>query len=215
MEEMLVTQALDERDLLKKKISNKIAGAYFVSMMCHNEEKVTEGQISQKEFEEKAKSQYQQIQDLITRYQKIDAAIINSNANTYIEVTGKKYSIAAAIALRSRLKGGFEDTDFELKLALRMQETFNEVIQKIDSKNQKLQLSADGMRNSIVGNDSQTKDESALIVVDTYVKENSWKLIDPLDLRSKVESLKEERDAMLRELDTKIKVSNATTMIAL
>lgn len=96
-----------------------------------------------------------------------------------------------------------------------MQETFNEVIQKIDSKNQKLQLSADGMRNSIVGKDSQTKDESALIVVDTYVKENSWKLIDPLDLRSKVESLKEERDAMLRELDTKIKVSNATTMIAL
>ena len=36
MEEMLVTQALDERDLLVKKINDKIQKASFVDTMKHN-----------------------------------------------------------------------------------------------------------------------------------------------------------------------------------
>lgn len=40
MEEMLVTQALDERDLLVKKINDKIQKASFVDTMKHNQDKV-------------------------------------------------------------------------------------------------------------------------------------------------------------------------------
>ena len=39
-EKMLVTQALDERDLLVKKIADKIEKASFVDTMKPNEEKV-------------------------------------------------------------------------------------------------------------------------------------------------------------------------------
>jgi len=41
-EKMLVTQALDERDLLVKKIGDKIAKASFTDVKKHNEEKVME-----------------------------------------------------------------------------------------------------------------------------------------------------------------------------
>lgn len=38
-------------------------------------------------------------------------------------------------------------------------------------------------------------------------------MADPLDIKAKVEFLKEKRDILLTELDTQIKVSNATTFI--
>ena len=50
-------------------------------------------------------------------------------------------------------------------------------------------------------------------VVDAYVKENATELVDPLDVKKKVELLEEKRNILLTELDTQIKVSNATTFI--
>ena len=81
-EKMLVTQALDERDLLVKKIADKIAKASFVDTIKPNEDKVFTKRTSKEEYAKEAESAYQQITDLIDRFQKIDAAIVASNANT-------------------------------------------------------------------------------------------------------------------------------------
>ena len=48
-EKMLVTQALDERDLLVKKITDKIAKASFVDTIKPNEEKVYAKRIDKEE----------------------------------------------------------------------------------------------------------------------------------------------------------------------
>lgn len=69
------------------------------------------------------------------------------------------------------------------------------------------------MRLSILGKDSKTKDDKPLGVVDAYVKENTTELVDPLDIKKKIESLEEKNNTLLKELDTRIKVSNATTLI--
>lgn len=47
-EKMLVTQALDERDLLVKKIADKIAKASFVDTIKPNEDKVFAKRILQR-----------------------------------------------------------------------------------------------------------------------------------------------------------------------
>ena len=83
-EKMLVTQALDERDLLVKKINDKIVKASFVDTIRPNEEKVYERKIRREDYIKEAESAYQQIMDLIDRFQKIDAAIVASNAKTQI-----------------------------------------------------------------------------------------------------------------------------------
>ena len=149
-EKMLVTQALDERDLLVKKIADKIA------------------------------------------------------------------KVAGAIALRSRLRGvgAYEgDADFEGKLQKKLANEYNERVQFCDRKNSQLQSTAEEMRLSILGKDSKTKDDKPLGVVEAYVKENTTELVDPLDVKKKVEALTEKRDTLLTQLDTQIKVSNATTFI--
>ena len=58
-----------------------------------------------------------------------------------------------------------------------------------------------------------TKDDKPLGVVDAYVKENTTELVNPLDIKKKIESLEEKNNTLLKELDTQIKVSNATTLI--
>lgn len=57
------------------------------------------------------------------------------------------------------------------------------------------------------------KDDKPLGVVDAYVKENTTELVDPLYIKKKIESLEEKNNTLLKELDTQIKVSNATTLI--
>lgn len=215
-EKMLVTQALDERDLLVKKISDKICKARFVDTAKRNETKVYEARITKEDFDKEAKAAFQQIMDLIDRYQKIDAQIVNSNANTYIETTYGKMSVASAIALRGRMRGtgSYEDrADFEGNLKQLMQEQYDDSVQFAEERNQKLQSTAENMRLSILGKDTRVKEDKPLEVVETYVKENTTELADPLGIVKKMNELTEKRENLLRELDTQIKVSNATTYI--
>ena len=213
---MLVTQALDQRDLLVKKICDKIRKASFTETKKHNEEKVMERRVTQKEFEKEARSSYQQIIDLIHWYDKVDQAILRSNAETIIETSYGAMSIANALALRSRLNcsNAYDsDSNFEGNLMMKLQEELNEKIRVMEQKNKVLQNTAETMRLSILGKDTKTKDETPLKVVDVYVQENTTELIDPLNVRKKINELNERRETILNELDTKIKVSNATTFV--
>lgn len=214
-EKMLVTQALDERDLLIKKISDKIAKASFVDTIKPNEEMVYAKRIGKEEYAKEAESAYQQIMDLIERYQKIDAAIVDSNAKTKINTSYGTFTVAGAISLRSRLRGvgAYEEADFEGKLQQKMANEYSERVRFCDTKNSQLQATAEEMRLSILGRDTKTKDERPLGVVEAYVKENTTELVDPLDVKKKIEALEEKHNALLTELDTQIKVSNATTFI--
>ena len=168
-EKMLVTQALDERDLLVKKIADKIAKASFVDTMKPNEEKVYAKRISKEDYAKEAESSYQQILDLIDRFQKIDAAIVASNAQTEVLTSYGTFTVAGAISLRSRLRGlgAYEDdADFEGNLQSKMQAEYNERVRFCDNKNSQLQLTAENMRLSILGKDSKTEDDKPLHVVE-------------------------------------------------
>ena len=215
-EKMLVTQALDERDLLVKKIADKISKASFVDTIKPNEDKVYNKRIVKEEYAKEAEAAYQQILDLIERFQKIDAAIVDSNAKTEITTSYGMFTVAGAISLRSRLKGAGvygQNADFEKLLQDKLRLEYAERVRFADQKNAQLQATAEDMRLSILGRDAKVKDDKPLGVVDAYVKENTTELVDPLDVKKKLETLEEKRSKLLTELDTQIKVSNATTFI--
>jgi hypothetical protein len=215
-EKMLVTQALDERDLLVKKIQDKIAKASFTDVKKHNEKKLMNGRVVEETFRKEAESAYQQIMDLIDRFQKIDAAIVASNAATMIHTSFGDYTVAGAISLRSRMRGngGYQEAaDFEQSLYEKMKGELNARLFTVEDKNKQLEATAESMRLSILGKDTRTKDDKPLEVVTTYVQENTTELVDPLDVAKKIETIQERRAKLLAELDTQIKVSNATTFV--
>lgn len=215
-EKMLVTQALDERDLLVKKIQNKIAKASFTDVKKHNEKKVIDRRVLEETFRQEAESAYQQIMDLIERFQKIDVAIVASNAATMIHTSFGDYTVAGAISLRSRMRGNGsydDEADFEQSLYTKMKNELDKRLISVENKNKQLETTAESMRLSILGKDTKAKDDKPLEVVATYVQENTAELVDPLDVQKKVEEIQEKRAKLLSELDTQIKVSNATTFI--
>lgn len=216
-EKMLVTQALDERDLLVEKINDKIRKIKAVDVKKRNEDQTAVERMAVEDFKKGAESAYQQIMDLIARYEKIDAAIVASNAKTMIETTYGKYTVAGAIALRNRLRedlGVGDSTNFELRLAKQFEQQYQAGVQMLESKNRMVDAQAESMRNSIVGRDNKVKDPTPLAVVDEFVKENTTEIVDPLDSKKKAQELNEKITTLLTELNTKIKVSNATTMIS-
>ena len=219
-EMMLVTQALDERDLLVKKITDKISKLELLDCKRRNEDRTLSARISEEDFTKQAESSFQQVVDLIARYQRLDAAIISSNASTLVETSKGKMSVAAAIASRNRLKGTEhtrgsypKEANFEEKLISLMKDEFRIQVQLADDENKKLETQAETMRLSILGKDTKSKDEKPLEVVDAYIRENTMELIDPLHIKKKAQEMRENLDALLKEVDTVIKVSNATTMI--
>ena len=215
-EKMLITQALDERDLLVKKIGDKIRKNSFIATKKHNTDIIAEQKQSAEEFKKEAESTFQSIQDLIVRFNRIDAAIVRSNAETMIETSCGSMTVAGAISLRNRMKGcgSYEgEADFEGNLLEKLNNDYNKAIQKVEAKNKELDNTAEGMRLSILGKDAKARDDKPLAVVDAYVTENTTELVDPLEIKKKIDSLEEKRNLLLRELDTQIKVSNATTFI--
>ena len=215
---LLVTQALDERDLLNKKINDKIKTAVFIDVVKHNEETVMNRRVDRETFQKEAQSSFQQINDLIERYKNIEAAIVESNANTFVETSYGKFSIAAAIALRNRLRGDLKfdgKADFETTLYQKMKRAYDDCVTTMELKNEALAETAEQMRLSILGRETKVKNDKPLEVVETYIKENSMELADPLNIVSKMEQLQERKDKLLSELETQIKVSNATTFIVL
>lgn len=215
-ESMLMTQALDERDLLVKKIGDKIGRMKLVDVKKRNEEKTADNHATPEEFGKSSAAAYQQIMDLIERYQRIDAAIVASNAAAIVRTSYGEFTVAGAIALRNRLKGsGIYDTDgaFETSLISQMERQYQSAVQTAEYKNRNLESQAEGMRLSILGKDARVKDEKPLEVVDAYIRENTTEVIDPLDSQRKAAELKEKVETLLTELDTRIKVSNATTTI--
>lgn len=215
---LLVTQALDERDLLVKKINDKINAATFTDIVKHNEDTVYERRLTRDEYKKETESTYQQICDLIERYNMLEAAIVQSNATTFIETSYGKFTVAGAISLRNRMRGDAKfagKADFESNLLCKMRERYNCCINAIERKNQALAQTAEDMRLSILGRDVKVKDDKPLEVVETYIKENTMELADPLDIVAKMAQLQEKKDKLLSELETQIKVSNATTFITL
>ena len=214
-ERMLVTQALDQKGLTEKKIRDAIQGTNFVDTKKINEEKVYGARVTKEDFTKDTERSYQKIIDQINRYQKINEAITESNAKTIIKTSCGDLTVAAAISLRRILQNSDYDdsTDFEYQLQEKMKLDFGKNVGIVEMKNKQLQTTAESMRLSILGKDTKVKDEKPLAVVDEYIRENTTELIDPLDVQKKIKYLQEKRDTLLSELDTQIKISNATTFI--
>ena len=67
-EKMLVTQALDERDLLVEKINDKIRKIKAVDVKKRNEDQTAVERMTVEDFKKGAESAYQQIMDFSTSF---------------------------------------------------------------------------------------------------------------------------------------------------
>ena len=214
-ERMLVTKALDERDLLKKRINDAIRKAELVTTKRPSDDKVKSGS-SVQDFEKEAKAQLQKIRDLIDRYERIDSAILLANATEKIEVCGREMTRASAINLRKSLNSRGTDrieTDFKGNLISKLVTELDKARCTIVQSQAIADKQRDVMTSNLSSSDKKELSNESLNGIDTYCNNLVSVLVDPINAESTLKSLVDERDELMSNLDSAIKVSNATTYV--
>lgn len=231
---MTIVEALDERDLLVKKIGSKIRKLQPVALACGGGELTWEKQQPKEEFCMRAKSGLQQIRDMIARYDSLNMALALSNAETFVDTSHGRMSISCAVALRNRLRGKGSygtDTLFEEQLAERLGSCFEDREKELRRLNK--MAGQEGMRRKkgaqhivVVQNPRASRSCSGKGPIrfpetEASGQENGNRadrmdrmaLMDPLDARQTAAELTDAYMDFLTELETKIKLSNASTWI--
>ena len=233
---MTVTEALKERELLKKRITKKIGrlgreagtdGAFAERRSARFDASKTgrkqaqsavSGNIGHGAVSDGTSAHLdaalQQIRALILRYDSICSAVARSNGETWLDTSRGYMTVSEAVALRSRLNDKeTADTAFEQLLTNRLESILKK--QKVFSKHGQ---NPSGRRPALKGNVVILQNPSA----GRGSRANAGQLKPPQPilsaqelskLRSLTERIQESREELLLELDTKLALSNAATWI--
>lgn len=214
-ERMLVCNALDERDFLRKKIISAINSTYFIACKRVKDDKVrTKGYTDPKTFENEAKSSYQSITDMIDRYTRLDTAITLANASTEIKLSDDTVMTrAAAISMRKALVGD-TSTDFTGRLICVLERQFASVSATANELNAKVDRELEQYKDNMTSGDKAKELTPAVTqTLESLVADNRADIIDPIGVEKEIKKLEDKYETLNKELDSAIKVSNATTFV--
>ena len=184
-EKMTVHKALAELKTMDARIEKAIRDTTYVLAVKHSAEKINGMPVAN--FKEKMRSGYQKVTDLIARRNAMKRAVVLSNANTKVKVGDKEMTVAEAIEQKNH---GMEFR--------------SELLRQISSAYALAQKELD--RNS-----GETLEKKALRK--TYIENNTYDLVDPLDVTKIMEELDAEINEFNAEVDAALSVSNALTVI--
>jgi hypothetical protein len=213
-EKLLVAQALDERDFLYSKLTKLIKDSTFVET-CREKDTAVKGKTIE-DLNKDIASNYQSIIDQIDRYDRICRAITLSNAVTKIQFkNGKEMTIAEALAYKSNINSKKIDKQPLKSLLLHIMD-----IQIQDMRETELRIEADQQRNRDRYIQTQLENQANKEIspefaksIDVLLAPYNAKRIDPINIEEKYKAMEEEVSSTLAEIETLIKVSNATTYI--
>ena len=201
-----ITEALVELKLYDQKINKALSNVDFIGCKKKSADKV--GSFKTENFVANAKAEYQSVSDLIENRHKLKKAIVDSNANTIVEIGGKKYTVAAAIEYKTSIMYD------KMKLQT-MKSQWNAATNRIQKENNHVDAQVDKMLETFLGKDSEKKVSEADLsaISDPYRAKNEWELVDPLNLYAEIQTLEAKIDAFEAEVDVRLSISNSVTYI--
>ena len=206
-ETMTVHKALSELKILNDRIESEMTARTFVVANKHSNTKINGEPVEQ--FCREAKDAYQSIRSLINRRNAIKRAVIRSNAETFVKIGSKEYTVAEAIDMKSTGMSYLED------LCRRIASSLNSAKQVADRENgERLSDRTDNYIKSMYGaTDMKNMADEIQKVRDAFVAAQTVELVDPLNAAREVEGMKNQIDAFMSEVDSALSVSNALTTV--
>ena len=203
--EMTVHEGLSKIKTADYRIS-KLLNSKFVDLAKSSADKI-DG-IPIEDYKKTLKSSLDKITDIINETNAIKAAISRSNASTMIVVSGKEMTVAEAIYMWRHgipLKRSLLET-------LRMQ--YASVTSTINNYNgANLDKRVDQYIASLYETKEKANSEEVNKHRKDFIKENTFVIVDPNKLADRIQKLEDEIAEFEAEVDAKIQMSNATTVI--
>ena len=211
MEKMTVHKALAELKTMDDRILNAISSTTFVLAAKHSAEKING--IKVKDFKDQMQSGYQKVTDLIKRRDAMKRAVVLSNAVTKVQIGDKSLTVAEAIEAKNH---GME---FKSELLRAMSNAYIRAQSELTRNvGEALEKKAEQYVLAVIA--AQPKDSKMSVDSDamkalrqTYIENNTYDLLDPLDIAKVMEALDAEINEFNAEVDAALSVSNALTVI--
>lgn len=210
-EKMTVHKALAELKTMDDRIMKSIRDNTYVLAVKHSAEKIDGMTVAN--FKEKMRSGYQKTTDLIARRDAMKRAVVLSNATTKVKVGENEYTVAEAIEMKNH---GME---FRSALLRQMNSAYVTAQNELNrNSGETLEKKAEQYVLAVIA--AQPKDskmsvdsEAMKALRKTYIENNTYDLIDPLDVAKIMETLDAEINEFNAEVDAALSVSNALTVI--
>lgn len=206
-ERMNIHQALVELKTLEKRITTAICDGPYVVANKHSNGKIKG--IPVREYSNAIVSRYQKARDLMSRYDAIKRAVVNSNAVTKVEVAGKTFTVAEAIEMKNNGIPRMEHLRDRLVTDYTRAKNEAELANGTD-----LDRRADEHIRNMFGNtDVKGATEDVKRAREDFIKAQTMELVDPLNIAREIMELEEYVSAFSTEVDAALSTSNALTII--
>lgn len=210
-EKMTIHKALAELKTMDDRISKAIREATYVRTVKHSAEKIDGMTVAN--FKDKMRSGYQKVTDLIARRDAMKRAVVLSNATTKVKIGDNEYTVAEAIEMKNH--------GMEFKSTLLRQMNSAYVTAQNDlarNGGEALEKKAEQYVLAVIA--AQPKDSKMSVDSDamkalrqTYIENNTYDLVDPMDIAKVMEKLDAEINEFNAEVDAALSCSNALTVI--
>ena len=210
-EKMTVHKALAELKNMDARIEKAIRNTTYVLAVKHSAEKINGKTVAN--FKDDMRSGYQKVTDLIARRDAMKRAVVLSNATTKVQVGGKEYTVAEAIEAKNH---GME---FKSALLHQMNSAYVSAQNELARNGgENLEKKAEQYILAVIA--AQPKDSKISVDSDAikmmrqqYIDNNTYDLVDPMDIAKVIEALDAEITEFNTEVDAALSVSNALTVI--
>lgn len=197
---MSITQALAELKLLRKRFTNCLEDAEFVTL------KTKTRQVDTAAFAADAQASYRSYRDLLDRYNRVKAAIVASNATTTVMFGGRTYTIAEAVERKRTI-------ETERACLSKMQEQWHRVQMNYQAHQNEQQQRVDRLMMQELGKDKQTNVEVAKSLQEAFLESNKADIVDPLNLAKLIREFSKELEEFETNVDWVLSESNGRTMV--
>lgn len=199
-----IHEALSKLKLYDARI-RKASEAEFVSRKSHASTKVKG--VDEATVKETLVANKQSLVSLLANRKALKDAIAMSNATTKITVSGNEYTVVEAIERKH-----FAET--ELNTISRIERQYEAELRQVNAENLNLDARAEAYISSILGSDKQCRPTSEIDAMKKkYKDDQTMELVDPCDITTFVKNWRKEVEDFRAEVDFKLSVSNATTII--
>lgn len=210
-EKMTIHKALAELKTMDDRINKAIRSTSYVLAVKHSAEKINGVKVSN--FKEQMRSGYQKVADLIKRRDAMKRAVVLSNATTKVKIGDNEYTVAEAIEMKNH--------GMEFRSALLSQMNLDYIAAQNDlarNGGEALEKKAEQYVLAVIAaqpKDSKMSADSDVMkgLRQTYIENNTYDLVDPLDITKVMEALNAEINEFNAEVDAALSVSNALTVI--
>lgn len=204
--QITVHAALGELKKVSQRIDKAIYSSRFIGAKKISADKVSDTTMSVDDFTIDSVGSYQSITDLIALRDKIKSAIVLSNATTKLTVGEVEMTVAEAIEYKTSIQ-------FKKNLLQRMKSQYIESVAQVNRNNERVENNLDAQVSNLAGKDSNKANLAGYM--EEYRKQNCWTVVDPLDLKAKMDALDKEIMDFETNVDVALSISNATTFITI